>query len=235
MTKAYIVNATASQKFGWSAEEAIGKELAFAEGRPGQIIGVIDDFHYQPLSQAIEPLVLMLEETRLAFASMKVNPTNIAPAIEFVKNKWEAFEPGREFNYFFVEDDFSSRYSAEERLSEILSVFAGLAIIIACLGLFGLASYTAEQRTREIGIRKVLGASIRSIIVYLSREFVKWVLVANALAWPITYLVMRNYWLSGFPYRTDPSLMIFLIALITVGFQVVRAASANPADSLRYE
>ncbi len=242
-TKAYIINATAAQKFGWSADEAIGKDLTFAEGRPGQIIGVIDDFHYLPLTQAIEPLVLMLEETRLAFASIKVNPANTAQALEYVKNKWETFEPGREFNYFFVEDDFSSQYSAEERLSEILSVFAGLAIIIACLGLFGLASYTAVQRTREIGIRKVLGASIRSIIVFLSKEFVKWVLVANALAWPITFWVMRNYWLSGFPYRTDPSLMIFftagaasiLIALLTVGFQVVRAASANPADSLRYE
>ncbi len=242
-TEAYIVNEIAARRFGWDPDEAVGKELAFAEGRPGHIIGVLADFHYQPLNQEIEPMALMMEKQALAFVSMRVDPRNTSAAIEFVREKWTSLEPGREFDYFFLDDDLATRYASEDRLSDILSLFALLAIVIACLGLFGLASYTAEQRTREIGIRKVLGASINSVIVQLSKEFIKWVLVANIVAWPLTYWLMRNYWLSGFPYRTSPELWIFLaagaasivIALITVGFQVVRAATANPADSLRYE
>jgi len=241
--EAYIVNEVAARRFGWTPDEAIGKKLAFAEGRPGLIIGVLSDFHYQPLSQEIEPMALMLEKQALAFVSMRLDPRNISGTIEFVREKWTKLEPGREFDYFFLDDDLATRYASEDRLSDILSLFALLAIAIACLGLFGLASYTAEQRTREIGIRKVLGASIKSVIFQLSKEFIKWVLVSNLIAWPLTYWVMRNYWLSSFPYRTDPTLLIFLtagaasivIAVLTVGFQVVRAATANPADSLRYE
>jgi len=240
---AYIVNEVAARKFGWAPDEAIGKKLAFAEGRPGQIIGVVSDFHFQPLSEEIEPMALMLEKQALAFVSMRIDPRNMSATIDFVREKWTGLEPGREFDYFFLDDDLATRYASEDRLSDILSLFALLAIVIACLGLFGLASYTAEQRTREIGIRKVLGASTNSVILKLSKEFVKWVLVANIVAWPLTYWLMRNYWLSGFPYRTDPTIWIFLIAgaasiviaLITVGFQVVRAATANPADSLRHE
>ncbi|MFA9454123.1 MAG: ABC transporter permease, partial [Candidatus Aminicenantaceae bacterium] len=241
--EAYIVNEVAARRFGWTPDEAIGKKLAFAEGRPGKIIGVLSDFHYQPLNQEIEPMALMLEKQALAFVSMRLDPRNTSVGIEFVREKWATLEPGREFDYFFLDDDLATRYASEDRLSDILSLFALLAIVIACLGLFGLASYTAEQRTREIGIRKVLGASINSVIVQLSKEFIKWVMVANIVAWPLTYWLMRNYWLSGFPYRTDPTLWIFLtagaasivIALLTVGFQVVRAATANPADSLRHE
>ncbi len=240
---AYIVNETAARKFGWSADEAVGKKLEFAEGRPGTIIGVARDFHFQPVQFAIEPLALMLEEEALAFASMKIDTRNVPGTIDFIKNKWKEFEPGREFNYFFVDEDFAARYAAEERLSDILKSFALLAIFIACLGLFGLASYTAEQRTREIGIRKVLGASVDSIVIHLSKEFVKWVVVANVLAWPAAFFLMRNLWLSNFPYRAELTVWTFLlagaasviIALLTVSFQVVRASLANPADSIRYE
>lgn len=242
-TQAYIINRTAAEKFGWSVEEAVDKALRFAEGRPGTIIGVIEDFHYQPLSQTIEPMTLMLENQRLAFASMKIDERDTSASIDFVRNKWETLEPGREFQYFFVDDDFASRYASEERLRDILSSFALLAVLIACLGLFGLASYTAVQRTREIGIRRVLGASVNGMVVHLSRQFVKWVLAANLIAWPVTYFAMRNYWLANFPYRSTPPLLTFLIAgaaslliaLLTVSFQVIRAAAANPADSLRYE
>jgi putative ABC transport system permease protein len=240
---AYIVNEVAARKFGWTPDEAVDKKLAFAEGRPGQIIGVVSDFHFQPLSEEIEPMALMLEKQALAFVSMRIDPRNMSAAIDFVREKWTGLEPGHEFDYFFLDEDLATRYASEDRLSDILSLFALLAIVIACLGLLGLASYTAEQRTREIGIRKVLGASTNSVILKLSKEFVKWVLIANVIAWPLTYWIMRNYWLSGFPYRTDPTIWIFLtagtasivIALITVGFQVVRAATANPADSLRHE
>jgi putative ABC transport system permease protein len=242
-TAAYIVNHTAAGKFGWTAEQSVGKALRFAEGRPGTIIGVIEDFHFQPLNRTIEPLALMLEDQALAFASIKLDGVDIAGAVDFVREKWTALEPGREFESYFVDDDFAARYSSEERLSRILTAFALLAIFIACLGLFGLASYTAVQRTREIGIRRVLGASVNGIVALLSREFMKWVLAANLAAWPTTYLVMRNLWLADFPYRAGLPWTLFLIAggsslviaLLTVGFQVIRAASADPAVSLRYE
>jgi len=242
-TEAYIVNETAAAKFGWSAEEAVDKTLAFAEGRPGKIIGVIRDFHFQPLRRAIEPLALMIEEQRLAFASIRLNTVNVSDTIEFVKGIWTAREPGREFSYSFMDEDFAAAYSAEERLSQILSSFALLAIFIACLGLLGLASFTAEQRTKEIGIRKVLGASVNNIVFHLSKEFAKWVLVANFIAWPSIYWLMSRFWLENFPYRTKPGLSIFLIAgasslaiaLLSVSLQVIRASMADPAKSLRYE
>jgi len=242
-TEAYIVNEIAASKFGWTAEEAVGKTLTFAEGRPGKIIGVVRDFHFQPLRQSIEPLALMIEEQRLAFASVKISTVNVSETIEFVKEKWMVREPGREFSYSFMDEDFAARYTAEERLSQILSSFALLAIFIACLGLLGLASFTAEQRTKEIGIRKVLGASVNNIIFHLSKEFAKWVLIANIIAWPAIYVLMNKFWLSSFPYRIRPSLPIFLvagaasllIALLSVGLQVIRASMADPAKSLRYE
>jgi putative ABC transport system permease protein len=241
--EAYIINETAAAKFGWDAEEAVGKKLTFAEGRPGKIIGITKDFHFQPLQQAIDPLVLMLDKQIFAFASMKISTNNVSDTISFVKKIWETKEPGREFDYFFLDEDFTARYASEKRLSDILTSFSVLAIFIACLGLFGLASFTAEQRTREIGIRKVLGASANNIVLHLSKDFIKWVLVANVLAWPAAYLVMRDLWLSNFAYRTTPSLFTFLlagaasilIALLTVSFQVIRAAVSNPADSLRHE
>ncbi len=241
--EAYIINDIAARKFGWTAEEAIDKELAFAEGRPGKIVGVIKDFHFQSLQRAIDPLALMIDEQRLAFASMKINTLNVSETIAYVKDLWERLEQGREFDYFFIDEEFASLYASEQRLSDILSFFAALAIFIACLGLFGLASFTAEQRTKEIGIRKVLGASIRGIVFHLSHEFVRWVLAANLIAWPVAYYLMRNHWLANFPYRISPRIPSFLlaglisilIALVTVSFQVIRAALANPVESLRYE
>lgn len=240
--EAYIINETAAKKFGWM-ENAVGKKLAFAEGRPGKIIGVVKDFHFRALQQEIEPLALMIDEQTLAFASFKINPLNVSETLAYIKNKWQGYEPEREFDFFFMDDEFAAQYEAEEKLSAILSFFALLAIFIACLGLFGLASFTAEQRTKEIGIRKILGASVNNIVFHLSKEFIKWVLVANITAWPIAYYVMNNHWLKNFPYRISPQVLTFIlagvisiiIALLTVSFQVIRAAISNPIDSLRYE
>jgi len=242
-TEAYIINETAARKFGWKNEESLGKKLAFAEGRPGRIIGVVKDFHFQSLQQIIEPLALMIDEQNLAFVSLKINTKNVSDTLDFVKDKWGKFESNREFDYFFIDEEFASLYASEEQLSNILSFFALMAIFIACLGLFGLASFTAEQRTKEIGSRKVMGATVQNIVFHLSKEFVRWVLVANLIAWPSAYFLMRNYWLMNFPYRINPHIVTFLlagvisifIALITVSFQVIRAAISNPVESLRYE
>ena len=152
------------------------------------------------------------------------------------------FSPQYPFNYQFFDDIFDRAYRAEQKIGTLFSVFAMLAILIACLGLFGLASFTAEQRTKEIGIRKILGASVSHIAFLLSREFTKWVVIANIVAWPIAYYVMTQ-WLQNFAYKVNLGLFTFLvagasalfIALLTVSFQTIRAATANPVDSLRYE
>jgi putative ABC transport system permease protein len=152
------------------------------------------------------------------------------------------FEPNRPFEYTFLDDSFDAQYRAEERLGKIFSVFSALAIFIACLGLFGLASFTVEQRTKEIGIRKVLGSSVSGIVILLSKQFAKWVLLANILAWPIAYFTL-NMWLKGFAYRINIALVTFMfsaglsfaVALATIFYQTIRAAAANPVEALRYE
>jgi putative ABC transport system permease protein len=172
-----------------------------------------------------------------------MNTDDISATLSYIEKTWNAFEKERSFGYFFVDENFDSLYHSEQQLSQIITFFAFIAIFVACLGLFGLASYTAEQSTKEIGIRKVLGATASSIVVLLSRNFLKWVLVSNLIAWPVTYYVMRNYWLANFPFRIPISLLTFVmagiialfIALLTVSYQSIKAAVANPVESLRYE
>jgi putative ABC transport system permease protein len=160
----------------------------------------------------------------------------------FLKEQWTEYRANYPFDYFFIDENFDELYRSEEKLGQVFGAFALLAIFIACLGLFGLASFTAEKRTKEIGIRKVLGAPVLGIIFLLSKEFTKWVIVANAIAWPLAYLVMQK-WLQNFAYRTNFGLWIFVgaagvslvITLLTVSFQSVKAALADPVNSLRYE
>lgn len=156
--------------------------------------------------------------------------------------KWHELLPGQPFEYFFIDDAFHNQYKSDQRFGQVFGLSAFLAILISCLGLFGLASFSAAQRTREVGIRKVFGASVPGIVVMLSREFAKWVLLANLIAWPVTYFVMSK-WLQEFAYRTTvelwalgiSSILSLIIAFLTVSFQALRAALANPVDSLRYE
>ena len=159
-----------------------------------------------------------------------------------MKKKWELLQPAFPFEYSFLDEDFDKQYKIDKKLSQIFSYFTFLAILIACLGLFGLASFTAEQRTKEIGIRKALGASVSEIIFLLSKEFTRWVLVANIIAWPLAYFAM-NRWLQNFAYRINigigtfilAALLALVIALLTVGYQAIKAARANPVEALRYE
>jgi putative ABC transport system permease protein len=207
------------------------------------IVGIVKDFHYRSLKQAIGPLAIFLRPRHDTYLSIKMKTDDISGTLSYIEKTWNAFEKERSFEYFFVDENFDSLYHSEERLSQIITFFSFVAIFIACLGLFGLASYTAEQSTKEIGIRKVLGASVGSIVVQLSRNFLKWVLVANLIAWPVTYFIVKNYWLSNFPFRISISpltfviagLIAFFIALLTVSYQTIKAARANPVDLLRYE
>lgn len=208
---------------------------------PLTIIGVVKNFHFESLKQTIGPLIMRLGNVNNT-ASFKVSTANIKQLVEQVESKWTAMAPGRPFRYRFMDESFNSMYRDEERVGKIAFTFALLAIIIACLGLFGLATYMAEQRTKEIGIRKVLGASVQGLIRLLSMDFLKLVLISFVLAAPLAWFFM-NQWLQDFAYRIDITWWIFvvagllatIIAMITVSFQAVKAALANPVKSLKTE
>jgi putative ABC transport system permease protein len=239
---AYLINETAVAKLGWG-EDTLGKKIGFSREVMRPIVGIVKDFHYRSLKEVIGPLAIFLRPAQVSYSSIKMSTKNISATLSFIEKTWNTFEKERSFEYFFVDENFDALYHSEERLSQIITFFAFIAIFVACLGLFGLASFTAEQKTKEIGIRKVLGASVSSIVFQLSRNFIKWVLVANVIAWPLTYFVLKNYWLSHFPFRISLNLLTFAtaglmalcIALVTVSFQSIKAALANPVDSIRYE
>ncbi len=205
------------------------------------VIGVVKDFHFESLRQNIGALGFMLG-LNVDNITLKINAANTSAIISKAENLWKKMTSGLPFSYRFMDESFNQVYKAEQRIGTITFLFALLAIIVAGLGLFGLATFLAEQRTKEIGIRKVLGASVFSVLYMLSKEFLKWVLIANAIAWPLAYYFM-NRWLQDFAYRVNISWWIFvlaggialLIALLTVSFQAIKAAVANPIESLRYE
>ena len=238
--KNFIVNEEMIRFMGCNNSDAIGKRLNFA-GREGVIIGVVRDFHYKPLRQDIEPAVMTLLPEMTRFLVVRISPGNVSSTLNFVKRTWENIIPSYPFEYSFLDSDYDTFYRNEERSAGILTNFAFLAVFIACLGIFGLASYTAEQRTKEIGIRKVFGASMPGIVNLLSKEFFILVIISNLIAWPLSFYLM-NDWLENFAFRTNISIWIFLlsaavavfITLFTVSFQVVKAAKANPIDSLKY-
>jgi putative ABC transport system permease protein len=205
------------------------------------IIGVMKDFNFLSLRNNITPLVLLYGEDRGAL-SIRVNSANIPALMAQIKNKWKDISPNQPFNYSFMDEDFDSLYRSEQRVGTIFISFSSLAIIIACLGLFGLAAYAAEQRTKEIGIRKVLGANMSTIVSMLSKDFIKLVLIAIVLASPLAYWAMHT-WLQSFAYRQNIQWWVIalagftaiLIALITISFQSVKAALTNPVKSLKSE
>lgn len=233
---AYILNESAVKKIGW--DNPIGKKFGNQEGK---VIGVVKDFHYKPLHQDVQPLVIKLQ-TKYTRMLIKMESQNIHDTLEFLKGKWNEFFPGQPFKYSFFDEDYNRIYENEARIGRVFNTVSILVVLIACLGLLGLASFSTVRRTKEIGIRKVLGATVPGIIYMLSKEFLKWVVIANIIAWPIAYYFM-NKWLQNFAYRIDMSWWIFalagllalVIALLTVSFQAVKAARANPVEALRYE
>jgi putative ABC transport system permease protein len=242
-TRDLLLNETAARALGWSApEEAVGKTINALGNRSGTIVGAVKDFHFQSLQMGMQPLLLTPAPDRYAYAMLRIAAHDIGGTLKQIESAWAAFAPQWPFDYLFLDQNFDKLYRAEQRLGKIFGAFGGIAIFIACLGLFGLASFTAGRRTREIGIRKVLGASVAGIVQLLSREFVKLVLVANVIAWPVAYFVM-NKWLQDFAYRIAIGWWVFalaggialLIALLTVSTQAIKAALANPVEALRYE
>jgi len=244
--KSIIINETAVKRFGW--KNPLGKKVTeWIGSQPTKtVIGVVKDYHFTPLHYKIAPLIIENETNgenhRTNYFLIRIASTNINESINFIQSVLENKNSPLPFKFFFLDENFNDLYNSEMRFSRIFSYFTSIAIFLACLGLLGLAAYTAEQRTKEIGIRKVLGASIGSVTVMLSKEFIKSVVFANLIAWPVTYFAM-NRWLQNFAYRINISWWMFAsagafalgIALLTVSFQAIRAATANPVESLRYE
>jgi putative ABC transport system permease protein len=241
-TQAMVLNETATKMLGYSApKDAVGRDFN-QWGRKGKIIGVVKDFHYQSLRSPIRPLSMRIEPGGVDQLSVKVRATNLPATIAAIENKWKTIIPYRPFSYVFVDEFFDRQYRSEDNFGKLFLNFAVLAIFISCLGLLGLASYSTLQRTKEIGVRKVLGASVTSIVNLLSREFMLLVGIAFLIAAPLTWFFMSR-WLKDFTYRIDISWWIYvlagvlamLIALLTISFQAIKAAVANPIKSLHTE
>ena len=243
-----VINEAMVRYVGWSSPEgAIGKTMNGGTP-PVKIIGVVKDFHFASLHQPVAPFVLELPNNPgghaffIKYLAVRIRPNTVAETLAFLERTWNEFAPERPFEYFFLDQNLDRLYRAEEALGNVATAFSVLAIFIACLGLFGLAAFMSEQRTKEIGIRKVMGASVASVVGLLSREFLKLVLLANLLAWPLGYFGM-NAWLQDFAYRIDLRPMTFilaggvalLVALLTVSYQAIRAARSNPVEALQYE
>jgi putative ABC transport system permease protein len=240
---AMILNQAAVAKFGW--DDPLGKMVIQTFGTKRyyfNVIGVIKDFHFASLRNSIEPLSLFLRPAYPQYFSIKIVPIDIQNTIADIRSTWNRFNSEFPFEYYFLDETFKKSYQSEEKIQQLFGHFSLLSIFISCLGLFGLAAFAAEKRVKEIGIRKTLGASMMSILLMLSKEFTKWIVIANIIAWPLAYFFM-NKWLQGFAYRTDINLLTFVlvslltlaIALITVSYQSVKAASVNPVEAIRYE
>ena len=242
-----LVNEALVKDFGWG--DPVGQVLeGFSLDVEGTItptvVGVVKDYHFQSLHNAIEPMVLFLRPRDDAYRYLfaRLHGDDLPGTLAVLEAAWLRAAPDRPFTYYFLDDDFDRQYRAEEQWEQVVTYAALFALLIACLGLFGLAAFTAERRTKEIGIRKTLGASAPGLAVFLSKDFLKLVLLANVLAWPVAYLLL-NHWLARFAYHIEISWWIFLmaglaalgIALVTVSYQTLRAALADPVRSLRYE
>jgi len=244
-SRSIIINQEAVRRFGW--DDPIGKKVIQTFGAQRYnftVIGVIKDFHFSSLRESIRPLKLFLSTRNNRCVSVKIQSEDLTETLKYIENTWAQIFPNTPFDYFFFDQVFERRYQSEASLKRLFEYFSGLAVFIVCLGLLGLAAYAAERRTKEIGIRKVLGASSPQIVMLLSKEFSRWVLAANLIAWPVAYLAMHS-WLNGFAYSIslNHQLVFFVlagasalgIALLTVGFQALKAALADPVRALKYE
>ncbi len=241
-TQAFILNEAAVKALGYSSpEEAVGKSFNYG-GRQGQVIGITEDFHFESLHQSIAPIVFVITQGRSRVVSVKYDPNRKEEVAAFLRDQWAYFRPGFPFSYQEVSEAFNEQYDNEARLAQLITAFSVLAILIAAMGLFGLATFVAARRKKEMGIRKVMGASVFELLVLLARSFTFLVGIAFLIAVPVAYFGM-NEWLNEFAYRLDLNiwpfiiggLLAFLIAWLTISYHTMRVARTNPVDSLRYE
>lgn len=239
---AYIINEAAARQLGWTnLEQAVGTDFMFNEHK-GKLVGIVKDFHFESLHQQIVPILFINRSGNYNAISVSIAGDNMQEGIAHVEKIWKSFLPARPFGYRFVSDRYAQLYESEQKQSQLFTTFAGLAIFIASLGLFGLATFNTMQRVKEIGIRKVLGASVPNILALLSKEIIILIIAANLLAWPVAWYFM-DQWLDTFAYHVDMNIVAYLVAatgaillaLITVSSQTIKAAMTNPANTLRYE
>lgn len=240
---AFIINETAARKLGWATnEEAIDQDFLYG-GVKGKLIGIVKDFHFESLHQEIVPMSFFVANPGFYNnITVKIAGDNMQQGLEHLEKTWKSFLPIRPFDYEFISDKYERLYDAEQKQGQLFSIFSGLAVFIACLGLFGLATFNTLQRIKEIGIRKVLGASVPSILALLSREIVTLIVIANLLAWPIAWYMM-GLWLDSFAFHITMNPLVYLsaamlavlLALVTVSAQTIKAAMTNPSNTLRYE
>ena len=238
-SKGLVINERAAEILG--RENIIGKTIKLY-GKECNIIGVTENFHFKPMQKEIEPLVLPFISHWQDIIMIRLETGNIQETIEDLRSVWGKFNPTRPLEYSFLDESFDNLYRAEMRMGTIFKAFTLLAVLISCLGLFGLSAFIVEKRTKEIGIRKVLGASISSIVILLTSGFVRWIVLANLIAWPVAYFAM-NRWLTSYAYRIETGVTVFilagfmsvLVAVLTIIFQSMKASLANPVKTLKYE
>ena len=241
--KEFVINETAMKQFGWKLEEAVGKFMDFGErGKdPGRVIGVMEDFHFKHLHDAIDPLAIYLQpEYEGRFMAIKAESGNMKEMVAAIEQRWKSVLPQYEFEYQFLDESFDRLFDQEKKLSQLFGVFSGMAILISCLGLFGLASFTLEQSRKSVAVRKVMGASVSNILFMMSRDFLKLVMIGMIVASPVAYYV-TNRWLEGFSYNVGFAWIVFvyaaavalLVAFATVSYHSLRAATSNPVNSLK--
>ncbi|MEZ4883934.1 MAG: ABC transporter permease [Chitinophagales bacterium] len=239
---AFIINEKAVETLGWkNAIEAIGKNINM-EGKQGTVVGVMKDFHYTSLTQPIEAMTIQVNAGTFTTFSIRIQNTEIPETVDFIRQKWGTFFPEKVMDYAFLDSQIEDLYTTESHLSQIVGYFSFLAILISCFGLYGLVMYAALQKKKEIGIRKVLGATVPNILSLLSKDFLQLIALASVLAIPLVFYAM-NHWLQDYAYRIElswllfvlPVVVVLLIALVTLGFQTVQSALANPVEALRNE
>jgi putative ABC transport system permease protein len=244
---ALLVNETFVRQMGWkSNEEAIGKRFSDRPNR--MIVGVVKDFHFTSRHQPIRPLVLDLNtqdsgfDLFIKYMAVRISGADVSKTLDYLEQQWKAQMPGWPLEYFFLEDDLQKLYETENKMSKVTLIFSGLSILVACLGLFGLSTFTAEQRKKEMSIRKVLGSTDYEVFLLFSKQFFGLILIANLVAFPVAYIVMKQ-WLSSFAYQVNVDFTLFgiaglsavIIAFLTISYQALRAARSNPADVLKTE
>ena len=236
----YLINESLVREMGY--KDPIGKQMRFAQTQMGEIIGVVKDFHFQSLHKSIEPMAFYVGQNELNEISVKVNPATISATLKSIEKTWKSFRPDRSFSYQFLDEQFARSYDNDTKTMKLVLVFTILSIILSSLGLFGLIAFVSEQRTKEIGVRKVNGAKISEIMAMLGKSYVIWGIIGFAIACPTAYYAMHK-WLESFAYKTDLSWWLFAlagllalgIALLTVSWQSWKAATRNPVEALRYE
>jgi len=244
-SSAVIINETLVKKLGW--DEPVGKKISGFNNSDIfdlHVVGVVQDFHFHSLHDVVEPSLIFISPDHARNLNIRLHAGNVQQQISIIREKWQEIEESIPFDYYFLQEDFNSQYKAEQRIGEIFIYFTVIAIFIACLGLFGLASYNAEQKTKEIGIRKALGSSVQRIVFMLSKQFTKWVFIANIIAWPVAWYFISD-WLGNFAYSIEildywwifvvSALLSIFIAILTVTYQAIKTALTNPVNALKYE